>query len=78
MICTKCTAGGKANQMKETYIAIGLHDQCTGCECQHKVGTGYYKKQAQKKPPTQLRARGLLGNPNSQQSLTILVTRSTS
>lgn len=44
MICDKCTAGGMANQMKETYIAIALHDQCKGCECQHKTGEGYYKK----------------------------------
>lgn len=44
MICEKCTSGGKANQMGETYIAIGLHQHCTGCECQHKTGEGWYKK----------------------------------
>jgi hypothetical protein len=44
MICTKCIAGGVANQMGETYIAISLHDQCTKCECQHKTGEGHYKK----------------------------------
>jgi hypothetical protein len=44
MICTKCTAAGVANQMKETYICLKLHEQCTGCECQHKQGEGWYKK----------------------------------
>ena len=44
MICDKCTAAGMANKNGETYIAIGLHDQCKGCYCQHKTGTGYYKK----------------------------------
>lgn len=44
MICSKCTAAGNANQINETYISIGLHEQCKGCECQHKTGTGYYKK----------------------------------
>lgn len=43
MICDKCTAGGVANSLGETYIAIGLHDQCKGCYCQHKTGTGYFK-----------------------------------
>ena len=44
MICEKCTAGGAANKMKETYIAIMLHEQCTGCVCQHKTGEGWHKK----------------------------------
>ena len=43
MICDKCTAAGMANKNGETYIAIGLHDQCKDCECQHKTGTGYFK-----------------------------------
>ena len=45
MICTKCTAGGKANQTGEgVWIVIALHELCTGCECQHKTGAGHYKK----------------------------------
>jgi hypothetical protein len=44
VICTKCLAAGEANKNRETYIAIGLHDQCKGCECQHKTGEGWYKK----------------------------------
>ena len=51
MTCTKCKAAGVANSMGETYIAIGLHDQCKGCPCQHKTGDGWYKKQALKSPP---------------------------
>lgn len=43
MICTKCSAAGNANKSGDIYIAIGLHDQCSGCECQHKTGTGYFK-----------------------------------
>lgn len=46
MICTKCIAGGVANQIQETYMSISLHDQCTGCDCQHKTGTGWIKKKA--------------------------------
>ena len=43
MICDKCRAGGMANKFGETYLAIGLHDQCTGCVCQHKTGEGWHK-----------------------------------
>ena len=46
MICEKCLAAGEANKLKDTYIAIGLHDQCKGCECQHKTGEGWYKTKA--------------------------------
>jgi hypothetical protein len=46
MICEKCTAGGEANKLGDIYIAIGLHDLCKGCECQHKTGDGWYKKRA--------------------------------
>ncbi len=43
MICDKCRAGGMANKFGEIYLAIGLHDQCTGCVCQHKTGSGWHK-----------------------------------
>jgi hypothetical protein len=46
MICDKCTAGGAANKSGNTYIAIGLHALCKGCECQHKTGDGWYKTKA--------------------------------
>ena len=49
MICDKCTAAGMANKTGDLYWAIGLHDQCKGCYCQHKTGTGWIK--AQKNPP---------------------------
>jgi hypothetical protein len=44
MICDKCKAGGNANKTGDLYWAIGLHDQCKGCPCQHKTGDGWYKK----------------------------------
>ena len=50
MICDKCRAGGMANKFGEIYLAIGLHDQCTGCFCQHKTGEGWHKKGHKKAP----------------------------
>lgn len=52
MICVPCRAAGTANSAGDYSIAITLHQGCTKCECQHKTGAGWYKKQALKNPPT--------------------------
>lgn len=44
MICLTCTAAGTANHVGDYSIALVLHQECKGCECQHKTGAGYFKK----------------------------------
>lgn len=51
MICQPCCAAGLANSMGDTMIAIMLHQNCKNCECQHKTGQHWIKKDIEK-PPT--------------------------
>jgi hypothetical protein len=44
MICTSCKAAGTANSVGDYSIAIMLHQGCTNCPCQHRTGSGLYKK----------------------------------
>ena len=53
MMCDKCKQAGALNSIKEYAHATAVHVECeyVDCVCQHKVGAGWYKKQAKKNPP---------------------------
>lgn len=49
MICEVCAIGAYLNS-KGDVAAVESHKLCKGCDCQHKLGTGWVK--VIKKAPT--------------------------
>ena len=44
MICSSCSWAGFRNQIGDTKLAQELHENCKGCDRQHKIGIGWVKK----------------------------------
>lgn len=51
MICPNCKTAATLNSQNQTSQAEHKHGGCWGCECQHKVGTGWFVRKGEVVPP---------------------------
>lgn len=51
MICEYCCIAANLNTRGKVNDAMDLHKGCKGCECQHKVGTGWFVRKGEAVPP---------------------------
>ena len=50
MICQQCQIAANLNSQNEPKKASKEHKKCKGCECQHKVGTGWFARKGEAVP----------------------------
>jgi hypothetical protein len=48
MICDSCCIAGELNSRGKVNDALDMHNGCKGCECQHKIGTGWFARKGEK------------------------------
>jgi len=51
MICDSCKTGAYFNSQHKTKDAQDFHNNCKGCECQHKTGVGWFARKGEAVPP---------------------------
>ena len=51
MICDPCKTGAYFNSQHKTKDAKDFHNNCKGCECQHKTGVGWFARKGEVVPP---------------------------
>ena len=50
MICQNCRKAGEENSLGHLKRAAQWHEKCERCECQHKVGPGWFVSKDSKAP----------------------------
>ena len=48
MICENCLKAGEENSLNHIKRDTHWHEKCRGCECQHKTGQGYVRRESTK------------------------------
>lgn len=48
MICDTCKIAAEMNRRGKTKDAQDFHKGCGGCECQHRVGIGWFVREGEK------------------------------
>jgi hypothetical protein len=56
MICQECKTAGDLNSQNQKTKAYRSHNKCKGCECQHKVGTGWFVRKGEVVPPMRVQS----------------------
>jgi hypothetical protein len=51
MICDTCCIAGELNARGKVNDALDMHKGCKGCECQHKIGAGWFARKGEAVPP---------------------------
>lgn len=56
MICSQCQIAAQFNEKHKTKDAQDFHKLCKGCECQHKIGVGWFARKGEAVPPMRVQS----------------------